>query len=79
MSNFMQRIMEIWRGTGVKPPPIDVDIPPELAWVSKPAYKQGYNDGDGMGADNPFEIGTLQHESWKLGHKLRGSHEMNIW
>lgn len=46
---------------------VQVDIPKELAWVSKVAYRQGYEEGDEPRAENRYELGTLEHESWRLG------------
>jgi hypothetical protein len=56
-----------------------VDIPDELAWVSKVAYRQGYDEGDEPRAENRYAPGTLEHESWRLGAERRVRKEMNVW
>jgi hypothetical protein len=64
-----------------KPPaytfPDGVQIPHEDAWVSRVAFREGY-DAHAGSSENPYPAGTVNARSWQRGSRERDRDEMFV-
>ncbi|HIE4193434.1 MULTISPECIES: hypothetical protein [Burkholderia] len=47
--------------------------------LDREAYDQGWHDYDKYINTNPYDPGSVQHDSWTVGHRDADRHDRSLW
>ncbi|WP_241300456.1 hypothetical protein [Burkholderia stabilis] len=50
-----------------------------ISSLDQEAYDKGWQDYDKYINANPYDQGSIQHESWAVGHQDADRHDRSLW